>query len=340
MKKPTIAYLTSFSIILLASVYPVYMGVQVVSAFVRDGQIDVAAYPKYIIPYTPICLAVILSVAALPLAVRFLKRWSLPVLSIVGTGMFLLSEILFEQVTVFDGSKAGDIASWQAFMCFISPQAIRAATLTTIGQELTARYSPVFKLHFYLIAILIVLAVIGVVHGFYKMHLAGNADRRRPLIIQTAFTAVFVSLCVFACFTAFYRTGEIIISARSSWLMSAFFIVFGVTAGSYAGGLLYGKKPLFSRWIPALTASLTTILMYIGELLLMDGVLFRFGSGFFFDPLGSLPFAPADMGVILLSGIITWLLMGAAGKVTSAGSGYYSPDSLPAGSRSDNKCRS
>jgi hypothetical protein len=296
-------------IILLGSVYPIYMGVKVLSTFIRDGQIDVSEYPKYIIPYTPVCVAVILAAALVPFAVKYLKRFSLPVLSLLGTGVFLLCEILFEQITVFDGTKTGDIANWQAFMCYISPEAIRAANPMTIGEELAARYSPVFKLHFYLIAILIVLAVIGIVHGFYRMCQSGQFDKRRPLIIQTISATSYIGLCIFACFTAFYRTGDIHISALSSWLMSVFFIIFGVTAGSYAGGLLFGKKPLFSRWIPAIIAGLTTIAMYIGELVLMGGILFKFGEGFFFEPLGVFPLALIDLFVIALSGCITYLIL-------------------------------
>ena len=45
--------------------------------------------------------------------------------------------------------------------------------------------------------------------------------------------------------------------------------------------------------------------MYIGELILLDGKLYRFGEGFFFSPMGSFPFAPVDLAVILLSGLLT-----------------------------------
>jgi hypothetical protein len=301
------SYWISLAILLLASAYPVFMGVKVMAALIREGQIDAAAYPKYIIPYTPVCLAVITAVSMLPLASRIFKRLSLSLLSALGAGMFLLFETLFEQITVFSQQTAvGNIGSWQAYLCIATPEVQRTIEYRrTIGQDLAQRYNPAFKAHFYLISILIVLAVIGVIHGFYKMEANG---KRRPLILQACVTAIFIGLCVFACFTAFYRTGDINISPLSSWLMSVFFVVFGVTGGACAGVALLGKKPLLSQWVPAAAAIATTIAMYIGELVLMGGVLFKFGKGLFFSPMGSSPFAPADALVIVASGVLTWLL--------------------------------
>ena len=41
----------------------------------------------------------------------------------------------------------------------------------------------------------------------------------------------------------------------------------------------------------------------------MDGKLFCFGSGFLFEPIGSIPFAVIDFIVILVSGAVTYLIM-------------------------------
>ena len=49
--------------------------------------------------------------------------------------------------------------------------------------------------------------------------------------------------------------------------------------------------------------------MYIGELILLSGHLYRFGNGFFFDGLGALVLAPIDLIVILLSGGITAVIL-------------------------------
>jgi len=120
---------------------------------------------------------------------------------------------------------------------------------------------------------------------------------------------LFISLCIFACFTAFYRNGTLHISSLSALLMSGFFTIFGITVGIYTGSLFYGKSPLFSKTIPALSASLTTLLMYMGELVLMDGVLFIYGQGFFYESLETIPFSPADPVIILGSGAITYIFM-------------------------------
>ena len=303
------AYLISFVVMLLFSCYPIYMGIKVLSAFFKDGQVDVSIYPKYIIPYTPISIAVLVCLAIIPISVKCLKKMSHLGLSVLGIGLFLLTEILIEGITVFKGYQTSDIGNWQAYMCFVSPTAITKAITSTIGEELTARYNPAFKLHFYLIAILMIVAIIGIAHGFYIMYMKGTLETRNPLIIQTVSTFTYIGLCIFACFTAFYRTGGIDISPLSSLLMSIFFIVFGVTAGCYFGGILFGKKPIFSRFVPAIIATLTTSMMYIGELILMGGILFSFGKGFLFTPIASCPLAPIDFIVIILAGVVTYIIL-------------------------------
>ena len=128
------------------------------------------------------------------------------------------------------------------------------------------------------------------------------------MVLQAVSVSVFIALCIFACFTAFYRTGETLVPPISAFLMSIFFIVFGVTAGAYSGGLLYDRKPKISLLLPALIASTTTIVIYIGELCVMNGILFKFGSGFLFEPLAG-PFALIDLIVIIASGLITYALL-------------------------------
>ena len=315
MKKLSITnksyYLLSLGTVFLISFYPLFMGAKLLGEYFTAGKVDAASYPKYVIPYTPIAIALIFSVILMPLAVKFCRKFALLAISIFGTVVFLLSEILFEQVAVFSIKEGvADVGSWQTTLCAVTPQVMETIEYKeTIGQALTERYSPLFKLHFYLIAILIVLSVIGVVYSFGKMVRDKNYGKKKPLIIQTAAVCVYIGLCIFACFTAFYRTGEINISALSSWLMSIFFIVFGFTAGVYLGSLLYFKKPLVSRIIPAVVAAVVTFVMYVGELVLMGGVLFKFGEGFVFDPIGGCPFALIDLFVIILSGAFTYLVL-------------------------------
>ena len=49
--------------------------------------------------------------------------------------------------------------------------------------------------------------------------------------------------------------------------------------------------------------------MFVGELVLMDGQLFRFGRNLLFLPIGGQPLAAVDFLVILLAGAATYLLM-------------------------------
>ena len=223
----------------------------------------------------------------------------------------MLFESILEKVTVFSLEIGTvDVGSFQAYSCVATPEVRETIEhSSTIGQSLAERYSPVFKVHFYIIAILIVVAVIGAVYGMLKMIRDEDYRKKKPLILQTVSVVVFIGLCIFACFTAFFRTGDINVSFVSSWLMSIFFIVFGITAGSYFGSILYFKKPVLSRIIPSIIALLTAFVMYVGELILMGGVLFRFGSGFFFEPIGICPFALIDILVIILSGLITYLIL-------------------------------
>ena len=133
----------------------------------------------------------------------------------------------------------------------------------------------------------------------------GLYEKKRPLIMQTVSVIIFISLCILACFTAFFRNGTLYISPLSAFLTGLFFIVFGVAFGLYFAGYLFGGKKLLSVVVPAIISSLTTLIMYVGELMLMDGELFIFGKGFLFEPLfKTLAFSLCDIMIILLSGII------------------------------------
>ena len=59
-KKYYLYYLLVLVLVLAASAYPLYMGIKVLGVMAREGAVPVEEYPKYIIPYTPIAVAVIL----------------------------------------------------------------------------------------------------------------------------------------------------------------------------------------------------------------------------------------------------------------------------------------
>ncbi len=294
-------YLFSTLGTLLASVYPLYMGVRVISDFVGKGSVDAFAYPKYVIPYTPICIALLLALAILPLAVRFFEKFAMLGLSLISLAAFFAAELWFEKIVVFDGSTKTSIESWQVFMCVATPEALQ-----TVGNVLIGEYSPSFKLHFYFIAVIVILAVLNCIIGFALMIKREDASKRKALVLQAISAALFIGLCIFACFTAFFRTGQLQVSFVSALLMSLFFITFGITFGVFVGSFLYRKGKGLSLFLPSVVAVATTFLMYVGELLLLNGSLYQFGSGFFFAALGVIPFALVDLLVILLAGVITY----------------------------------
>jgi hypothetical protein len=290
--------------LILACGYPIYMGIVTIVSYVNNGFIDVGNYRKYVIPYTPICIALIISIALLPVVFKLCKKYTLLITSALATTLFFISEICFEQIEVRSINFMIQLQGWQLSLCMVTPEVQKF-----IGKPIYAQNNPAFKIHFYIIAIVIILAVINVIYGFSKMLRDKVYDKRRPLIAQTVTASIFIGLCIFACFTAFYRTGAIKISPISAVLMSIFFIVFGITVGVYVGCIFYGKKKLLSVVVPAITSVITTMVMYIGELILMGGILFKFGNGFLFEPIFAIPFAIIDIIIILLSGIITyWLL--------------------------------
>lgn len=296
-------YFLSLLALVLASVYPLYMGVETLVSYLQNGSIDVADYHKYIIPYTPISIALIASVSLMPLIFKLFKRYTLLVISVLGTVFFFASEFGFEQIKVIEGYVEMPLESWQLSLCMATPEVLRS-----IGEPIYAANNPAFKLHFYLIAIVIILAVLNVIYGFSKMIREQDFSNKRPLIAQAVSAVLFIALCILACFTAFYRNGTLNISPLSALLMAGFFTVFGITVGIYCGSIFYGRNKLLAKILPALIASLTTLIMYIGELELMDGVLFKYGKGFFFEPM-VIPFSLADLVIILVSGVITYFVM-------------------------------
>lgn len=301
-------YIISLFGVLLASFYPIYMGASVVSDMIRFGTVYAEDYPKYIIPYTPIVLSVIVGVAFIPVLLRRLKKYALVVGSAISTVVFFVSELILERmVTVtrtVTGIAVSDLEDWQMFMCYIPPTSYEERTWTEVD-VLMGEYSPAFKLHFYIISFVLIISFLNCFYGFAQMIKKRDYSRRKPLIVQSIASVTFLVMCIWACFTAFYRNGDIKVSVLSAVLMSVFFILFGVTLGMYVSSLASDKRILLSIMIPSVTASVITIVMYIGEMILLSGHLYRFGEGVFFDGIPGIVLAPVDIVIILLSGGIT-----------------------------------
>ena len=277
-------YLLSCLGVLIASYYPLSMGVRVTTDMLVNGTVMKENYPKYIIPYTPISVAIIAGVLLMPLFIKVFKRFAFAGGAAVATGVFFGSELLFEQkVVVSTAETVIKLEDWQMYMCYVPPEGW-GETVTTYKTQtavdiLMGDYNPAFKLHFYIISIVLIITILNCLYGFGQMIKNGDKKRCKSLILQSVCSLVFLGLCILACFTAFWRDGSIQVSPLSASLMSVFFILLGVTVGVFLGSFLLGKRKLVSIWIPAISASMMTFLMYIAEMFLLNGHLYSFGSG-------------------------------------------------------------
>lgn len=60
-----------------------------------------------------------------------------------------------------------------------------------------------------------------------------------------------------------------------------------------------------SLWLPVLLSIVVCVIMYVGEAVMMDGTLYRFGIGWFFAGIPGISVAIVDLLVILLCAVIT-----------------------------------
>ncbi|ABN51617.1 MAG TPA: hypothetical protein DEF39_01250 [Hungateiclostridium thermocellum] len=299
--------------VLVASFYPIFMGLKVIDDMVRNGVVLAENYPKYIIPYTPISLAVIIAVLLLPVLMRYTKKYALATATLISLLVFFVSELLLENMVIITDNVTTTLESWQMFMCYVPPESVRTRTWKPVD-VLIGDYSPAFKIHFYAISVVLIITLVNCFYGFAKIIVTKDKRRLKALIFQALLTVLFLGLCIFACFTAFFRDGEITVSAVSAILMSLFFVVFGLTSGVYAGSFLVGKKKTLAVLLPSIVASAVTIVMYIGEMVLLSGHLYRFGTGFLFEEFPGIVLAPVDILVIVASGCINAVICHAFGE--------------------------
>lgn len=265
-------YLFSLLGVLLASCYPIYMGISVIVDMIRYGTVYAENYPKYIIPYTPIALALLVGVALIPVALKYFKKYTLLFGTVISTVLFFVFEFILERAVTVTRTVTGifsTLEDWQMFMCYIPPNSFEERTWTEVD-VLMGEYSPAFKLHFYIISIVLIISILNCFYGFAKMIHTGDKSRRKSLVIQSVASGAFLGMCIWACFTAFYRNGDIQVSALSAVLMSVFFVLFGVTVGIYIESFTLNKKPLLSVWLPSVSAAVVTLVMYIGEMILLS----------------------------------------------------------------------
>ena len=222
----------------LASCYPIVMGVRVVADMIAEGAVLQENYPKYIIPYTPICVALLAGVCGMPLWMRWLKRRALVGGACVALVVFFALELLLERKVVVTTPEAvATLEDWQMYMCYTTP----SYKTKTAVEILMGEYDPAFKLHFYMISVVLILAVLNSLYGFGQMANTGDTRRLGALLAGSACALAFLGLCILACFTAFWRDGSLAVSPLSAALMAAFFVLLGITAGVFVGSHLLGK---------------------------------------------------------------------------------------------------
>lgn len=297
-------YLFSLLGVLAASFYPIYMGIRVAAEMLKNGAVPLESYPKYVIPYTPIAAALIFGVLLLPVFQKISKKLDLLFGAVVSTAVFFGAERFMETRILVQTQEAVPLESWQMSLCYVPPEQYQTRVWEAVD-VLLGGYSPAFKLHFYLISVVIIVSLLNCFYGFAKMLRSDDRSRKTALVIQTVTSLAFLGMCVWACFTSFYRTGELTVSALSAVLMAVFFALFGVCAGVFTGSFTLGRAPALSTLLPAAVSIVAALAMYIGEMILLDGNLYRLGTGAFFEGLGGLVLAPADILVILASGAVT-----------------------------------
>lgn len=300
-------YIVSSIGVILASCYPIFMGIQVVVEMLRNGAVPLERYPKYVIPYTPAAIALILGVLLIPVFQHLSEKRSFLWGAVFSMGIFFMAERLMETKILVQTEEAIPLESWQMALCYVPPEQYQTRTWDAVD-ILLGGYSSAFKLHFYLISAILIVSLLNCFYGFAQMIRLEDYRRKKALTSQAVTSLAFLGMCVWACFTSFYRTGEITVSALSAVLMAIFFVLMGVAAGVFAGSFTLERDSRLSVLFPAILSALITSAMYVGEMILLNGNLYRFGTGFFFTGIGCLILAPVDLLIILISGCGTALI--------------------------------
>lgn len=319
-------YWLTLAALLVLSAYPLINGVRMAYLSIANGAIKPEQYAKYVVPYAAMCAAIVLFAASHPLLCRI--KWApFPVGLIGAYAAFVALEQFFERIQIHTvGMTLVDPASlsagsaitvpsvavdaWQASLCIASPLT-RGQSIAYASQD---RYFYVmanntYKIHYYLISFILIVMVCGLVYGAGHMIRTGDNDRKKPLMLQGMVTAALVALCVFANTTAFFRQPEAIQTPLASVLTCLFFIVLGSAVGVYVGSFLLRKSRRLGLGLPVVLSVASVVLMYIGEAAMMEGGLYRFGTGWFFEGLSGIALAPADILVVLFSGTVTGLVL-------------------------------
>ncbi|MCL1838520.1 MAG: hypothetical protein FWG47_04285 [Propionibacteriaceae bacterium] len=308
------------------SAYPLINAIRMTAISVSEGAIEPEQYTKYVIPYAAICTALLAFTVALPALLALKKPRFLGIGVGLGAayGIFFVVERFLESIQIrvsemtlvnpstlgyLPGGEAPTVDIWQSALCIASPLTReRAWTYVSNDRYLYIAGDDSYKVHYYLIALFLITMVAGLLYGLARMIRAEAWSRAKALILRGSATAALVSMCIFANTTAFFRQTAPIQTPLAAALTGAFFVVLGTSVGSYVGSYTLARKRLWAFVLPVLVSVGTCMAMYVGEAVMMSGNLYRFGNGWFFEPLGSLVLAPVDILIVAGSGGLTALI--------------------------------
>ncbi|HAL74132.1 MAG TPA: hypothetical protein DCM45_03440 [Clostridiales bacterium] len=325
-------YLLSLAALLILSAYPLINGIRMAFFSIRNGAVEPEQYARYVVPYAAMCLAVLLFACFQPLLLR-LKRRALPI-SLIGTyGIFIAIEQFYERIQIHTTGMAlvdtatltadpnlptATIDIWQASLCIASPLTLGSSVAyASADRYLYVMGSNTYKIHYYLISLVLITMICVLIDGIGRQIREHSADRQKPLIMQGVATAALLSLCIFANTTAFFRQAGGIQTPLASILTSLFFVILGTAAGIYAGSFFLKKSSKTGLVMPIAVSLQAVVLMYIAEIAMMSGGLYRFGTSWFFKGLSTISLAPVDLFIILLTGAVTGLFLKFARSKTS-----------------------
>jgi len=329
-------YIISLAALVVLSAYPLINGIRMVYFSTINGAIEQGQYAKYVVPYAAICISLLFFAALQPVFFK-LKRFTFPAGIALSFGLFFAAELFFEAIqvrvtgtTLIDASSmapavsntpvtgAATVDVWQAFLCVASP-AVREQSLAIAPRDglFYVLGSSAYKFHCYMISLILITMVCGLVYSIAKILRDNNTARNKPVVLRGISTAALVAICIFANATGFFREAAPVQTPLAAALTGAFFVVLGAAAGVYAGSYLTGKSVRLGIGAPVLLSLCVSVLMYAGEAAMMGGELYLFGEGWFFRGLPGIVLAPADILVVLLSGGLTWLVLGLTCKYGS-----------------------
>lgn len=257
--------------------------------------------PQWIIPYAPIGLSLIL-VTILIRPLRIFEDEILHAISfIAGIAAFAGFELLFEKIPALSNEKLADIYSAQTALC-IAP--VKEFYPTGVPEL----FSPVVRIHFYVVSILLILIFTKVIlDGFLAVE--NKRGFSSAYFVRLTAGVVLLFICIIGNITDFFRNGSRDLPLASVILIISFFIVQSVVMGLVVVG--FCKQNYI---VAPIVSVLTCIVVYIGEYFVLGGYFYRLGKGAFFNGIFSSgqtinsSLAPADICVILLSGLLSFIL--------------------------------